>query len=134
MRTFNGPNPNDFGWRCSEAKFSQRDHWTDLLERIPETVEITAWNLPRENERYADPDIRIRCYVHDMHNGKRWCEVYVAQGVTAGLQNPNPRLYHHNAAAIEDAYTEAVGKCFPADIRLYMNGNEWIQIGEIATV
>lgn len=130
MTEFNGPDPKRFQWNCSEAKRSERDHWTPEGELIAETFEITAWNLPLSGERYADPDIRVRCYVHDKHNGEFWCEVHVAQGVSAGLANPNPELYRHNAAAIEDAYTEASGKSFPTDVRLHLNGDKWMQLGE----
>jgi len=105
---------------------TEHQYWVGVF-LIPSTYEVTAHTLAEEGQQYPESELQVRCYLHSIAD-MRWMDVFVSQGVSAGLANPNPNLFQHNRAAIERALGEA-GTTMPDDIRLYQRGLEWIQIG-----
>lgn len=129
-----GINPEDFNWKVSEVKEDEPPYIPLRNPAILQSYRVTAWNTPKNGEGYADPDVRVRCYIRRDAEDSMWCDVHCAWGVTAGMADPDPLLFHHNAAQIAEAF-EITGQAFPwHDIRLHTQAKEFVQIGKPVSV
>ena len=133
----NGPDPKLFNWGVSDtAKQEAALSMPDDPVQIELRFAVTAWNLPLEGQMYADPDIRVRCYIHKGISATGvswWCEVFVAAGVTSGVANPRADLFTHNREKIANVFEQSTGFKFPEhDVRLYTQGREWVAIPQAA--